>query len=84
MSWTSLGRNGTPAAASATARARNSSVEPGNATAPTLANAAMTATVAIPEAIAPQLRQVLYGLLLVFFTRYRRQGLIGEYRDVLK
>jgi branched-chain amino acid transport system permease protein len=39
---------------------------------------------AIPEAIAPQLRQVLYGLLLVFFTRYRRQGLIGEYRDLLK
>jgi branched-chain amino acid transport system permease protein len=39
---------------------------------------------AIPEAIAPQLRQILYGLLLVFFTRYRRQGLIGEYRDVLK
>ncbi len=40
--------------------------------------------IAIPDAIAPQLRQVLYGLLLVFFTRYRRQGLIGEYRDVLK
>jgi branched-chain amino acid transport system permease protein len=40
--------------------------------------------IAVPEAIAPQLRQVLYGLLLVFFTRYRRQGLIGEYRDVLK
>ncbi|HEY5754360.1 MAG TPA: branched-chain amino acid ABC transporter permease [Steroidobacter sp.] len=39
---------------------------------------------AIPESIAPQLRQVLYGVLLVFFTRYRRQGLIGEYRDVLK
>ena len=39
---------------------------------------------AIPDAIAPQLRQVLYGVLLVFFTRYRRQGLIGEYRDVLK
>jgi branched-chain amino acid transport system permease protein len=38
----------------------------------------------IPEAVAPQLRQVLYGLLLVFFTRYRRQGLIGEYRDVLR
>ncbi len=38
----------------------------------------------IPEAVAPQLRQVLYGLLLVFFTRFRRQGLIGEYRDVLK
>jgi branched-chain amino acid transport system permease protein len=39
---------------------------------------------AIPEAIAPQLRQILYGLLLVLFTRFRRQGLIGEYRDVLK
>jgi ABC-type branched-subunit amino acid transport system permease subunit len=39
---------------------------------------------AIPEAVAPQLRQVLYGLLLVFFTSFRRQGLIGEYRDVLK
>jgi branched-chain amino acid transport system permease protein len=38
----------------------------------------------IPEGIAPQLRQVFYGLLLVFFTRFRRQGLIGEYRDVLK
>ena len=38
----------------------------------------------IPKAVAPQLRQVLYGLLLVFFTRFRRQGLIGEYRDVLK
>jgi branched-chain amino acid transport system permease protein len=39
---------------------------------------------AIPEAIAPQLRQILYGLLLVIFTRFRRQGLIGEYLDVLK
>lgn len=39
---------------------------------------------AIPEAIAPEVRQVLYGVLLVFFTRFRRQGLIGEYRDVLK
>ena len=39
---------------------------------------------AIPEAIAPQLRQVFYGLLLVGFTRFRRQGLIGEYRDVLQ
>lgn len=38
----------------------------------------------IPDAIAPQLRQVFYGLLLVLFTRYRRQGLIGEYKDVLK
>jgi len=39
---------------------------------------------AIPEAIAPQLRQVFYGLLLLGFTRFRRQGLIGEYRDVLQ
>ncbi len=38
----------------------------------------------IPNAIAPELRQVFYGLLLVLFTRFRRQGLIGEYRDVLK
>jgi len=39
---------------------------------------------AIPDSIAPQLRQVLYGLLLVLFTRFRRRGLIGEYRDVLQ
>jgi ABC-type branched-subunit amino acid transport system permease subunit len=38
----------------------------------------------IPDSVAPQLRQVFYGLLLVLFTRFRRQGLIGEYRDVLK
>ncbi len=38
----------------------------------------------IPDAIAPQLRQVFYGLLLVLFTRFRREGLIGEYQDVLK
>lgn len=38
----------------------------------------------IPEAVAPQLRQLFYGVLLVLFTRFRRQGLIGEYRDVLK
>jgi branched-chain amino acid transport system permease protein len=38
----------------------------------------------IPGLIAPQLRQIMYGLLLVFFTRFRRQGLIGEYQDVLK
>jgi branched-chain amino acid transport system permease protein len=38
----------------------------------------------IPDAVGPQLRQVFYGLLLVLFTRFRRQGLIGEYRDVLK
>ncbi len=39
---------------------------------------------AIPDSIAPQVRQLFYGLLLVLFTRFRRQGLIGEYRDVLK
>jgi branched-chain amino acid transport system permease protein len=39
---------------------------------------------AIPDSIAPQVRQMFYGLLLVLFTRFRRQGLIGEYRDVLK
>lgn len=38
----------------------------------------------IPDAIAPQLRQVFYGLLLVLFTRFRREGLIGGYQDVLK
>ncbi|MBI3992137.1 MAG: branched-chain amino acid ABC transporter permease [Candidatus Lambdaproteobacteria bacterium] len=38
----------------------------------------------IPALIAPQIRQISYGLLLVFFTRFRRQGLIGEYQDVLK
>lgn len=39
---------------------------------------------AIPDAVAPQLRQIFYGLVLVLFTRFRRQGLIGEYRDVLR
>jgi ABC-type branched-subunit amino acid transport system permease subunit len=38
----------------------------------------------IPNAVAPELRQLFYGLLLVLFTRFRRQGLIGEYRDILK
>jgi len=38
----------------------------------------------IPETVAAQLRQILYGLVLVLFTRFRRQGLIGEYRDVLQ
>jgi branched-chain amino acid transport system permease protein len=39
---------------------------------------------AIPETVAAQLRQILYGAVLVLFTRFRRQGLIGEYRDVLQ
>ena len=38
----------------------------------------------IPDAIAPQMRQIFYGLLLVLFTRFRREGLIGKYQDVLK
>jgi branched-chain amino acid transport system permease protein len=38
----------------------------------------------IPAGIAPELRQVLYGLILVLFTRFRRRGLIGEYKDGLK
>lgn len=38
----------------------------------------------IPEAMAPQIRQIFYGLLLLFFARFRRQGLVGEYRDVLQ
>lgn len=39
---------------------------------------------AIPDAVAPQIKQILYGLILVSFARFRRQGLIGEYKDVLK
>ncbi|MBI4610079.1 MAG: branched-chain amino acid ABC transporter ATP-binding protein/permease [Candidatus Rokubacteria bacterium] len=32
----------------------------------------------IPDAIAAPFRQILYGLLLVLFVRFRPQGLIGE------
>ena len=35
---------------------------------------------AIPEAIAPQLRQVLYGLLLVFFVINAPNGIIGWFK----
>ena len=38
----------------------------------------------ISDAIAPQLRQIFYGVLLVLFTRFRREGLIGKYQDILK
>jgi branched-chain amino acid transport system permease protein len=34
----------------------------------------------IPDAVAAQIRQILYGLLLILFMRFRSQGLIGEYR----
>jgi len=33
----------------------------------------------IPDAIAAPFRQILYGLLLVLFVRFRPQGLIGEH-----
>jgi branched-chain amino acid transport system permease protein len=38
----------------------------------------------IPEWIAPQMRQLLYGLLVVLVTRFRREGLVGEYGNMLK
>lgn len=34
----------------------------------------------IPDSIAPNLRQVIYGLLIIVIMRYRPQGLLGEYR----
>jgi branched-chain amino acid transport system permease protein len=33
----------------------------------------------IPESIAPNLRQVIYGVLIIVIMRYRPQGLLGEY-----
>jgi ABC-type branched-subunit amino acid transport system permease subunit len=39
---------------------------------------------AIPDSVAAPTKQILFGLILVLFTRFRRQGLIGEYKDVLK
>jgi branched-chain amino acid transport system permease protein len=35
---------------------------------------------AVPEHIAPQLRQIIYGLLIVLIMRFRPQGLAGEFR----
>jgi len=34
----------------------------------------------IPDNIAPNLRQVIYGVLIIIIMRYRPQGLMGEYR----
>jgi branched-chain amino acid transport system permease protein len=34
----------------------------------------------IPGAIAPNVRQVIYGVLIILIMRYRPQGLVGEYR----
>lgn len=36
--------------------------------------------VGFPEDIAAQMRQVVYGLILIFLMLYRPQGLIGEYK----
>lgn len=33
----------------------------------------------IPDAIAANMRQIIYGLLLIILMRYRPQGLFGEY-----
>ncbi len=34
----------------------------------------------IPDAIAANMRQVIYGLAIILIMRYRPQGLLGEYR----
>lgn len=34
----------------------------------------------IPDTIAPNVRQMIYGTLLVLLMRYRSQGIAGEYR----
>lgn len=34
----------------------------------------------IPDAIAANMRQIIYGLILVVLMRYRSQGLLGEYQ----
>jgi branched-chain amino acid transport system permease protein len=36
--------------------------------------------VKIPDAIAANMRQVIYGLLIILIMRYRPQGILGEYR----
>ena len=34
----------------------------------------------LPNTIAPNMRQMIYGLLLIFLMRYRPQGIAGEYK----
>jgi len=34
----------------------------------------------MPDAIAANMRQIIYGLLIILIMRYRSQGLAGEYR----
>jgi branched-chain amino acid transport system permease protein len=36
--------------------------------------------VGLPDTIAPNVRQMIYGLLLIILMRYRPQGLAGEYK----
>ncbi len=36
--------------------------------------------IGLPDTIAPNVRQMIYGLLLILLMRYRPQGLAGEYR----
>lgn len=36
--------------------------------------------VGLPETIAPNIRQIIYGFLLVILMRFRPQGLLGEYK----
>lgn len=34
----------------------------------------------LPDRIAPNMRQIIYGMLIILIMRYRPQGLSGEYR----
>lgn len=34
----------------------------------------------IPDSIAPNIRQIIYGILIIIIMRYKPQGLAGEYR----
>ena len=34
----------------------------------------------IPDTIAPNVRQMIYGAILVLLMRYRSQGIAGEYK----
>jgi branched-chain amino acid transport system permease protein len=34
----------------------------------------------MPDSIAPNMRQIIYGGLIILIMRYRPQGLLGEYR----
>jgi branched-chain amino acid transport system permease protein len=34
----------------------------------------------LPDTIAPNVRQMIYGILLIILMRYRPQGIAGEYK----